>query len=123
MSEWTAYELAAFGDPDEVTVATMRKDGTLRKPVIVWIVRAGDDLYVRSVNGRDASWFKGVQSRHEGRIRAGRAEKDVALEEVDGPHEAIDAAYWDKYRRYPGIVPSIVKPEAQAATLRLVPRP
>lgn len=122
MSPWTAEDLGTFGDPDEVTVATMRKDGTLRKPVIVWIVRAGDDLYVRSVNGRDASWFRGVQSRHEGRIRAGRVEKDVALEEVDGPHEAIDAAYWDKYRRYPGIVPSIVKPEAQAATLRLVPR-
>lgn len=122
MSEWTAHEQATFGDPDEVTIATMRKDGSLRKPVIVWIVRVGDDLYVRSVNGRDASWFKGMQSRHEGRIHAGRAEKDVAFEEVDGPHEAIDAAYWDKYRRYPGIVPSIVKAEAQAATIRLVPR-
>jgi hypothetical protein len=122
MSEWTAQDLVTFGEPDEVTIATMRKDGTLRKPVIVWIVRVGEELYVRSVNGRDASWFRGVQSRHEGRIHAGSAEKDVAFEEVDGPHEAIDAEYWNKYRRYPGIVPSIVKPEAQAATIRLVPR-
>lgn len=122
MSEWTAQDLAAFGDPDEVTIATMRTDGTLRNPVIVWIVRVGGDLYVRSVNGRDASWFRGVQSRHEGRIRGGDVERDVVLEEVDGPHEAIDAAYWDKYRRYPSIVPSIVKPEARAATIRLVPR-
>lgn len=122
MATWTEQELKTFGDPDEVTVSTMRKDGTFRKPVIVWIVRVGDDLYVRSVNGRDASWFRGMQSRHEGRIHAGSAEKDVSFEEVDGPQEAIDAAYWDKYRRYPGIVPSIVKPKAQAATLRLVPR-
>lgn len=122
MSEWTAQDLAAFGDPDEVTIATMRTDGTLRSPVIVWIVRVGGDLYVRSVNGRDASWFRGVQSRHVGRIRGGDVERDVVLEEVDGPHEAIDAAYWDKYRRYPSIVPSIVKPEARAATIRLVPR-
>jgi hypothetical protein len=122
MSEWTAQDLATFGDPEEVTIATMRKDGALRKPVIVWIVRVGDDLYVRSVNGRDASWFRGVQSRHEGRIHAGREEKDVAFVEVDGPHDEIDAAYWDKYQRYPSIVPSIVKPEAQAATIRLVPR-
>jgi hypothetical protein len=34
----------------------------------------------------------------------------------------IDAAYWDKYRRYPSIVPSIMAPTAQAATLKLVPR-
>lgn len=122
MSEWTVQDLATFGEPDEVTIETMRADGTLRKPVIVWIVRVGDELYVRSVNGRDAAWFRGMQSRHEGRIRAGNAAKDVSFEEVDGPHEAIDAAYWDKYRRYPGIVPSIVKSEAQAATLRLDPR-
>lgn len=122
MATWTMDDLERFGNPDEVTITTMRKDGALRKPVIVWIVRAGDDLYVRSVNGREASWFRGVQSRHEGRIRAGSAEKDVTFEEVDGPHDAIDAAYWEKYRRYPSIVPSIVKTEAQAATLRLVPR-
>jgi hypothetical protein len=122
MSTWTADELDAFGNPDEVSIATMRKDGTFRKPVIVWIVRAGDDLFIRSVNGRDSDWFRGMQSRHEGLIRAGSAERDISFEEVDGPHEQIDAAYWDKYRRYPGIVPSIVKPEAQAATLRLVPR-
>jgi hypothetical protein len=122
MSEWTAQDLAAFGDPDEVRIATMRKDGTLRKPVIVWIVRVEVDLYVRSVNGRDASWFRGVQSRHEGQIHARSAVKDVAFVAVDGPHEAIDAAYREKYRRYPGIVPGIVKPEAEAATIRLVPR-
>jgi hypothetical protein len=122
MSTWTADELDAFGNPDEVSIATMRKDGTFRKPVIVWIVRAGDDLFIRSVNGRDSDWFRGMQSRYEGLIRAGSAERDISFEEVDGPHEQIDAAYWDKYRRYPGIVPSIVKPEAQAATLRLVPR-
>jgi hypothetical protein len=122
MSVWTEQDLAAFGDPDEVTIATMRTDGTLRKPVIVWIVRVGDDLYVRSVRGRDSDWFRGMQSRHEGTVVARGVTKDVSFVEVDGPHEAIDAAYWEKYRRYPGIVPSIVKPEAQAATIRLVPR-
>jgi hypothetical protein len=37
-------------------------------------------------------------------------------------NDEIDAAYWDKYRQYPTIVPSIVRAEAQAATLRLDPR-
>jgi hypothetical protein len=122
MSEWTAHDLEAFGDPQEITIQTTRKDGSLRKPVIVWIVRVGDGLYVRSVNARDASWFRGAVSRHEGRVRAGHAERDVTFVAVTGPHAEIDAAYWEKYRRYPSIVPRIVRPEAQAATVRLIPR-
>ena len=77
-------------------------DGTLRKPVIIWVVRLGDDLYVRSVNGRTSGWFRGVQTRHEGRIRAGGVEKDVTFVEETDPeiNDQIDAAYAAKYRRY-----------------------
>lgn len=123
MATWTAQELRAFGEPDEITIATMRKDGTLRKPVIVWIVRHGDDLYVRSVNGRDASWFRGVQSRHEGQVRGGGVKRDVTfVEETDpGINDRVDDAYREKYRRYPGIVPSMVTPDVRSTTLKLVP--
>ena len=39
--------------------------GVLRKPVIIWVVREGDDLYVRSVNGRAAlvPWHAGAPRR------------------------------------------------------------
>jgi hypothetical protein len=101
----------------------MRHDGTLRRPVTMWVVRDGDDLYVRSVNGRRSSWFRGAQSRHEARIHAGGVEKDVELVETDNEGDAVDAAYEAKYgRRYPTIVPSIVATQARAATLKLVPR-
>jgi hypothetical protein len=56
------------------------------------------------------------------RERIGAAE-ELELVETDGDGEAIDAAYEAKYgRRYPTIVPSIVAPQARAATLKLVPR-
>ena len=62
-------------------------------------------------------------ARHQGRVRAGGVEKDVTLVETDDAGDEIDAAYHAKYgRRYPGIVPAIVAPEARAATLKLVPR-
>lgn len=124
MTTWTSDELARFGDSDEVRIATRRRDDTLCNPVIVWVVRHGDDLCVRSVHGREAAWFQRVKTRHEGRIQAGGIEKDVTSAEETDPNvnDAIDAAYGTKYRRYPGIVPSIVSPEARAATLRLVPR-
>ena len=88
----------------------------------IWVVREGDDVYVRSVNGRGSSWFRGAQTRHEAHIRAGGVERDVELVESDELSDAVDVAYREKYGRYPTIVPSIVAPQARAATLKLVPR-
>lgn len=94
----------------------------MRNPVTIWVVRLGNDLYVRSVNGRDAAWFRGARSRHEGRIRAGGVEKDVRFVEADDLNDEIDAAYRTKYRRYAqNIVESVLSPQARAATLKLVP--
>ena len=123
MTAWTNDELTRIGTAEELEIAPRRTDGTLRSPVTIWVVRVGDDLYVRSVNGRGSSWFRGAQTRHAARIRTGGVEKDVHLVETDDMNDAIDAAYRAKYgRRYPTIVPSIVSAQARAATLRLVPR-
>src|SRR5579859_3963457 len=124
MTAWTSEELNKIGTAEELEIASFRSDGTLRNPVTIWVVTVADDLYVRSVNGRTAAWFRGAQVRHEGRIQAGGVDKDVTFADVD--HEIddqIDTAYRTKYRRYAAsIVASIVSPEARAATLKLVPR-
>jgi hypothetical protein len=123
MSTWTSDELSKIEAAEELDLASVRGDGTLRKPVTMWVVRHGDDVYVRSVNGPESSWFRGVQARHEARIEAGGVDKDVVLAETDDVNDELDAAYRDKYRRYAGsIVDSIVSPQARAATLKLVPR-
>jgi hypothetical protein len=122
MGTWTSQELEAIGSADELEIAPVKDDGTQRKPVTIWTVRHGDDVYVRSVNGRTSVWFRGAQARHEAHINAGGVDKDVALVETDASDE-IDAAYREKYRRYAAnIVDSIVTPGARAATLRLEPR-
>ncbi|HZC05790.1 MAG TPA: DUF2255 family protein [Ktedonobacterales bacterium] len=123
MTAWTSDELMKIGAADELEIASLRGDGTLRRPVTIWVVRYGDDLYVRSVNGRGAAWFRGVQDRHEARIDAGGVQKDVRLDEVNDLNDALDAAYRAKYHRYAkSIVDSIVSPQARAATLKLTPR-
>jgi len=123
MSAWTTTELDRIGDAEELTLASVRSDGSLRRPVTMWVVCQGDDVFVRSVNGRGSSWFRGALTRHEAHIRAGGIERDVELVEADERADETDAAYEAKYgRRYPTIVPSIVAPEARAATLKLVPR-
>jgi hypothetical protein len=109
MTTWSSDELTEIGAADELEIASRRRDGTLRNPVTIWVVPHGDDLYVRSVNGPDAAWFRGTRARHEGRIRAGGVEKDVGF--VDADHGIDDAT-----------IRSIMSPDARATTIKLVPR-
>src|SRR5437588_488648 len=64
---WTSDELTKIGTADELRMAGRRRDGTLRNPVTIWGVRHDASLYVRSVNGRNATWFRGAQVTHAGR--------------------------------------------------------
>jgi hypothetical protein len=119
---WTAEELAAVGDAEELRITSRRADGTLRPSVVIWAVRAGDDLFVRSAHGRANGWFRRALERHEGRIEAGGVAKDVRFEEVPADdHAEVDAAYRTKYADQPQeYVSPVVGPESWAATLRLV---
>lgn len=123
MAAWTSDELTRIGAAEELRIASVRSDGTLSNQVIIWAVRHGDDLYVRSVNGPTAAWFRGAQVRHEGRIWAGGVERDVSFVHVgDVLGDELDAIYHAKYRRYPSSVDHITSPVARSATLRIVRR-
>jgi hypothetical protein len=124
MTTWTSNELDRIGGADELSVASLRGDGTLRKPVIIWVVRVGDDLFVRSAYGRTAAWFRHVHVRREGRINAGDIQKDVVFQDADpAVADQIDAAYRNKYRRHGAqYVNSVTDAEARSTTIRIVPR-
>jgi hypothetical protein len=124
MATWTSNELNKIGSAEELQIASLRNDDTLRKAVTIWVVRVGDDLYVRSVKGRSSAWFRGVLVRYQGQIRAGGVERDVTFVEETNPgmNDRIDAAYLTKYGRYPQYVAPMVTPEVRAATIKLEPR-
>jgi hypothetical protein len=124
MTTWTGDELTKIGAAEELEIASRRPDGSLRKPVTVWVVRLSESLYIRSVNGRTASWYRGAQLRHEGHIRAGGVEKEVTFADADPDmNDQIDNEYRTKYRRYAAsIISHIVSSEARSATIKLVPR-
>ena len=124
MSTWTSDELGRIGVAEELRLASLRRDGTLRPYVTMWVVRASDDLYVRSAFGPTNPWFYRAKASGAGRIRAGGLERDVTFAEpAPGVHAAIDAAYHSKYDRYGSrIVGSVVGPDAEAVTIKLVPR-
>jgi len=124
MTAWTAGELERIGDADELQIASRRPDGTLRPFVTIWVVRSGDELYVRSAHGYDNPWFQRALRSGAGRVRAGGMERDVAFEAASPDLTAdLHAAYHAKYDRYgPSIVGTVVSPEAARSTLRLLPR-
>jgi len=124
MSTWTADELTRIGTAEELQVSSTRTDGTLRPYVTIWVVRSGDDIYIRSAYGSANPWFVRAGRSGTGRIRAGGVEKDVTFAAASPEaHAAIDAAYHAKYDRHgPAIVGTVTGSDAEATTYRLVPR-
>jgi hypothetical protein len=120
-STWTPDELDRIGASVELELASYRADGSLRPFVTMWVVRVGDDLYVRSAYGPGNPWYRRAKASGTGRARAGDLERSVTAPD-DQP--AIDAAYHSKYDRYgPSIVATVVGADAHQVTIRLLPEP
>ena len=118
-------DLEQIGAAEELQLATFKKDDSLRKSVILWVVGVGDELYVRSYRGREGAWFRHVQLRPKGRIVADGVTKDVTFVDASSDealNNKIDAAYQSKYRRYSATyVGPMITRQARATTLKLVP--
>jgi hypothetical protein len=120
---WSDDQLRRVGQATELDLASRRSDGSLRPYVTMWVVRAGDDLYVRSAYGPENPWYRRAMASGSGRIRAAGVEADVTFgTAADDAQAAIDGVYHAKYDTYgPRIVGSVVGPDAHRVTVRLVP--
>jgi hypothetical protein len=122
MAAWVQDELRRINGTDELEIAAVREDGTLRGRRPIWVVRVDDDLYVRAAYGNRSGWHRVARASGRARIRAGGVEKDVAVEDAKlDVLDRVDAAYRSKYGRYASIVDSITDAEHRASTVRLVP--
>jgi len=118
---WNRNELEAIGAAAELSVAPRRPDGTLRPFTTIWVVRIGDDLYVRSYRGPSGRWYRVAVRVGSGRISGGGVERDVSFEQTAAVEPArIDEAQRAKYgrSRYVG---AMLSADAAATTLPLIP--
>lgn len=124
MSTWSTDDLDRISGADELHIAPRRADGTLRKPTTIWVVRDGEELYVRSWRGADGAWWRTAHASHGGHVTAGGVDSDVAFTEVSDTalNDQVDAAYRSKYGRYSEYVEPMVADAARATTLRLTPQ-
>ncbi len=117
--------LAAAAAEDELTIASRRADGSLRPARTIWAVEHDGALYVRSVNGPDAAWYRSTRTRYEGQLTAGGHVADVTFVDTvedTALNDAVDRVYRTKYRRYAAnILDHITSTQARATTMRLVP--
>ncbi|MGD6741430.1 DUF2255 family protein [Streptomyces sp. BH106] len=122
--EWTDDELDRIGEAEELEIASLRRDGELSTPRTIWVVRVGDGIYVRSVNGPGSDWYRSTRVRQEGRVEAAGADKDVTILDADPELNGhVDDAYRSKYGHYAArIIQAITSPEASSTTMRLLPR-
>jgi hypothetical protein len=127
VSAWSQDDLDRLGGAGEVEVSSVRRDGSLSRTRTVWIVRVGDQLYLRSVNGPDAAWYHLTRAFHQGRIQARGVARDVTWIDVDAAGQpdvdpAVDAEYARKYQGSTAAIARITSPPARATTMRVEPR-
>jgi hypothetical protein len=123
VSVWTEEELRRIAGAEELQIAPVRRNGELRRATPIWVVRAGDDVYVRAAYGAGSGWYGVARASGQARISAGGVERDVSVEDTDPVVlDAVDAAYRAKYGRHASIVDSLNQPEHRANTVRLMPR-
>lgn len=122
MQRWTEAQLDALATAGELQIASRRHDGTLSPPVTIWVVRHDDGVYVRSVNGTSATWYRAAKRRRSGHIRSGGVERDVRFRQPESDIEdALDGAYRNKYGASSSATQRIIAPAARDTTIRIAP--
>ena len=114
-------DLAAIAAADEIEIETRAPNGNVHR-TIIWIVANDGDVYIRSVNGPGARWYReaiatGEVAVHiDGRRIPARVEPAADAEAVAACSEALRAKYKADYS-----LQSMLMPETLPTTLRVVP--
>lgn len=124
MTGWTGGQLEQIAAAEELKIATLKGNGSLRRPIPIWVVRHGDALYVRSYRGEASTWYQNARARDRGHITAGGIDADVTFTHVTDKdvNAEVDAAYRTKYARYgPRFLEPMLAQTAKKTTLKLIP--
>ncbi len=120
---WSRDELDAIGAAVEVEIAVREPGGDLGRWTPIWVVRADDQVFIRTWYRRETGWFGHVLASRRARIRVPGLEAEVEVDdpgpEASGIRTSVDAAYRTKYGQ--AGAESMVTTAAAATTLRLVP--
>ena len=120
MAKFDADTLRQLRDAREVAIRTERHPGTA---VVIWVVVADDEVFVRSVTGSKGRWYRDLATGGSAALEiAGRRLAVQAIPVSDAAAiERASGEYLRKYRPSP-YAEAMVRAEVLPTTLRLEPR-
>jgi hypothetical protein len=120
MAKFDAETLRELRDAREVTIRTDKHPKT---GVVIWVVVADGEVFVRSVYGTRGRWYRDLAAGGAGMLEI--ASRQLAVQAVpESDPGAVDRAsreYLRKYQPSP-YARAMVKPDMLPTTLRLEPR-
>jgi hypothetical protein len=114
-------DLAALSAAEEIEVETLAENGTVHR-TIIWVVDHEGDVYLRSVNGAGARWYREATSARPAAIHVDGRRLPVTFESAADAAgiEACSGGLRAKYRRSNSLA-SMLAPAVLPTTLRVVP--
>jgi hypothetical protein len=117
-----APDLALLDAAKEVEIETASPTGVAHR-TIIWIVVDGDDVFVRSVNGSGARWYREAVAGGEVTIHVARRALPARVEAAadDASVDRVGVALSRKYATSRASLRSMLAPHTLETTLRLLP--
>ncbi|HVQ22131.1 MAG TPA: DUF2255 family protein [Candidatus Saccharimonadia bacterium] len=122
MAGFAVSQLARIDGALEVEIETWAATGAPRHRVIVWIVTADGEVYVRSVQGSRGRWYRELNATNQAVLHvaderiAVRAESAVSADRVERCSRALER----KYATDPALS-SMLQADVLSTTMRLMP--
>jgi len=121
MASFPAEQLERVDQREEVEIETRAADGTVHR-VIIWAVVDDGEVFVRSVRGAKARWYRELLREGSGVLRVG--EEHIPVRAIQAPDEAsVTRTTQALHRKYQGdpAVWAMVREDVLETTLRLEP--
>jgi len=114
-------DLTAIAQAEEVRIETHGADGTTHR-TIIWIVEHDGELYIRSVNGPSARWYREATADTSVALLVGDRRYEAQLVPATDP-ASIDACSAGLKAKYRGdhSLGSMLEADTLPTTLRVVP--
>ena len=120
MSKFDAKTLSDLHEAHEVAIRTEKHPDSA---VVIWVVVADDEAFVRSFRGAKGRWYRDLATGGPAVLEFGR--RRVAVQSVPANDEAaISRASREYLRKYrsSSYAQAMVQPAVLSTTLRLEPR-
>jgi hypothetical protein len=119
----TNFDIDTLRELDDMREIAIRTERHPKNAVVIWVVVADNEVFVRSVRGTKGRWYKDLAAGGPATLEFAGRRLPVQASPVSDPAVVALASqdYLRKYQPSP-YAQSMVRPEVLPTTLRLEPR-